>query len=215
MHRFKRNQVEEAIVQTVAANSGHAGEIKSRLQRLLVTDRRLASRKRKEPNGHSRFAFHSQKAPGSGVEVMFSQYEAFALLIGLLMLQHGIPQATVVTILRRLRGDLEILHRESLEKDRKRLFDAQALKAMARSGLIPTDNTDPAFLVSVERTGTTAEQVRAATTVCRGHKGMADFIEKYSAPGLGSTFFELVTLTHRLADNLAKTRPIKRGRSTV
>ena len=159
MHRFKRNQVEEAIVQTVAANIGHAGEIKLRLQRLLVTDRRLESRNRKKPKEHSRFAFYSQKAPGSGVEVMFSQYEAFALLIGLLMLQHGIPQATVVTILRRLRGDLEILLRESLEKHRKRLFDPQALKAMERPGLIPTDNADPAFLVSVERTGTTAERI--------------------------------------------------------
>jgi hypothetical protein len=36
---------------------------------------------------------------GSGVEVMFSGYEAFALMIALIVLELGILQAKVVSIL--------------------------------------------------------------------------------------------------------------------
>ena len=37
---------------------------------------------------------------------MFSSYEAFALLAALIVLEHGIPQAKVVSILQRVRSDL-------------------------------------------------------------------------------------------------------------
>jgi hypothetical protein len=42
---------------------------------------------------------------------------------------------------------------------------------------------------------------------------MNSFIHKHSAAG--ATFFELVGLMHRLSTNLVKTRPVKRGRSTI
>ena len=38
---------------------------------------------------------------------MFSDYEAFALLAGLMTLEHGMPQAVVVRVLRQVRSDLE------------------------------------------------------------------------------------------------------------
>ncbi len=65
---------------------------------------------------------------------MFTGYEAFAVLAGLLLLEHGIPQATVVNILRQLRSDLEATHRETLENDPSVLFDQKALQAMAKPG---------------------------------------------------------------------------------
>ena len=212
---YKRNQVEEAIVQTMGAKRDDARELKSRLQRLLVADRRLARKRRGEAKVTSRFAFYSQGAPGSGVEVQFTGYEGFALLTGLIMLEHGIPQLTVVSILRQLRSDLETARRKSLKKDRRRLFDPIAVRAMMKPGMIATDNTDPVFLASVKLSGSTAQRVHAAMAVCKGHEGLSEFITRYSVAGLGSTFFELVSLMHRLADNLAKTRPVKRGRSTI
>ena len=81
---------------------------------------------------------------------MFTGYEAFAVLAGLLLLEHGIPQATVVNILRQLRSDLEATHRETLEKDPRVLFNQKALQANAKPGMIATDNTDPVFLVLVK-----------------------------------------------------------------
>ena len=114
MAHYKWNQVEEAISRTLAAKDARVGELKLRLKRLLVTDRRR--KRRLGDKSDSRYAFYSQKSPGSGIEVMFSDYEAFALLAALTLLEHGIPQATVVSILRQVRSDLETAHREKLEK---------------------------------------------------------------------------------------------------
>jgi hypothetical protein len=209
--RYKRNQLEDAICQTFGAEGPRARELKLRLKRLLVTDRRLAHRNR--PG--KRFAFYSQEAPGSGIEVMFTGYEAFAVLAGLLLLEHGIPQATVVNILRQLRSDLEAAHRETLEKDPRVLFNQEALQANAKPGMIATDNTDPVFLVLVKLPDSTVARVHEVMAVCRGHDEMVAFLKKYSRPGLGSTTFEFVGLMHQLATNLAQTHPIKRGRSTI
>jgi hypothetical protein len=216
MQRFKRNQVEEAILRTLGAKDARAAELKLRLHRLFVTDRRLGRGKRRRDGGGSRYAFYSQEPPGSGVEVMFSGYETFALLVGVMLLEHGIPQATVVSILRQVRGDLETAHAQRLKMDRKVLFDPQAVREMAKPGMIATDNTAPVFLAFVRLSGSEVDgKVREAITVCRGHDELVAFVAKHSVPGLGATFFEFVGLMWKLADNLAQTRPIKRGRASI
>jgi hypothetical protein len=218
MELFKRNQVEEAIFRTLGArDERRVDELKLRLKRLLVTDRRSGRRRRSGDKVGRRYAFYSQEPPGSGVEVMFSGYEAFALLAAIMLLEHGIPQAVVVSILRQVRGDLEAAHTEGLQKDPEALFDPQALRAMAKPGMIATDNTDPVFLafVNLSESKIGDRRVRSAITVCRGHRELSAFVKKHSVPGLGATFFEFVGLMHRLASNLAQTRPVKRGRSTV
>jgi hypothetical protein len=217
MTRFKRNQVEEAILRTLNASKGRAGEVKLRLKRLLVSDRRLARHKGSGDKTGFGYAFYSQDAPGSGVEVMFSGYEAFALLAGHMLLEQGMPQATVVRIMLQLRPDLESAHREILAKAPHALFGPQAVQAKAKPGIIATDHTDPVFLalVKLPDSGRTSEKVRAILTVCRGHDELMAFIKKHSAPGMATTFFAFVGLMHRLAANLLKTRPLKRGRSTI
>jgi hypothetical protein len=49
-------------------------------------------------------------------------------------------------------------------------------------------------------------------SVCRGFEALTAFVKQHAMPGFGTTTFELVSLMHRLAGNLAKTRPVKRGR---
>jgi hypothetical protein len=217
METFKRNQVEDAICVTFGAKNARANEVKLRLKRLLVTDRRLIRSKRSKEKVDFRYAFYSQDAPGSGVEVMFTDYEAFALLAGLMLLEHGIPQATVVSILRQVRSDLETVHRETLKKDPTDLFDPKAVQAMAKPGMIATDNSDPVFLALIKLPSSAVRdgKLTALLTVCRGHDELTTFIKKHSVPGVGATFFEFVGLMHRLATNLSKTRPVKRGRSTI
>jgi len=149
MQLFKRNQVEEAILRTLGAKDARAAELKLRLHRLLVIDRRLGRGKRGRDRAGSRYAFYSQEPPGSGVEVMFSGYEAFALLVAIMLLEHGITQATVVSILREVRRDLETAHAQRLKMDRKALFDPSAVHEMIKPGMIATDNTAPLFLVFV------------------------------------------------------------------
>jgi hypothetical protein len=216
MVRYKRNQVEEAILRSLGAKEARATELKLRLHRLLVIDRRLGRGKRGRDVAASRYAFYSQEPPGSGIEVLFSGFEAFALLVAIMLLEHGIPQATVVSILRQVRKDLEIAHAQRLKTDRKMLFDPTVVREMVKPGMIAIDNTAPVFLAFVRLSGSEVDgKVREAITVCRGHDELVAFIAEHSVSGLGATFFELVSLMWKLADNLAQTRPIKRGRAAV
>lgn len=148
---------------------------------------------------------------------MFSGYEAFALLAAVLLLEHGFPQAKAVRIMRQIRMDLEAAHRESLKKDPRVLFDPKLIQAMASPGVIATDNTDPVFLAFVKLSVSAIRggEVRVLGSVCRGQKELVAFIKKHSVAGLGATIFEFVSLMHKLANNLSRTRAVKRGRSTI
>ena len=214
MRAFKRNQVEEAIVRTLGATGARVSDLKLKMKRLLVADRRLGRGKRSDGRADRRYAFYSHKPLGSGVEVMFSGYEAFALLAALIVLEHGIPQAKVVSIFQQVRSDLEAAHRETLQKDPKVLFDPEAVRALARPGQLAVDNTAPVFLTFV-KLDIGSGKVHATISVCRGLEELGKFIKEHSLPGSGATHFELIRLMHTLADNLSKTRPIKRGRSTL
>jgi hypothetical protein len=208
---FKRNQIDEAIFRTLGAN-----EV-LRIKRLLVTDRRFGRSKRSHDKAAGGYAFHSQDPPGSGVEIMFSPYEAFAMLAGITLLDHGIPQGAVVSILRQVRPTLEAAHDESLKKDPRVLFDPETLRTIAKPGMMATDNTDPVFLVfiKISEVAGGGGKVKALVSVCRGHYEWTEFVKKHSVPGFAVTTFEFVGLMHRLATNLSNTRPVKRGRSTV
>ena len=148
---------------------------------------------------------------------MFSGYEAFALLAGLMMLEHGMPQADVVHVLRQVRSDLEHAHRETFQKDPQVLFDQEAVRTMAKPGMIATDDTAPVFMAFVRITGPAVNvgEVTELITVCRSHDEFSAFVGKHAVPGLGATFFDLTGLMHRLATSLSKTRPLKRGRPTA
>ena len=211
---YKRNQVEEAILRTIGAEAARVDELKLRMKRLLVTDRRLGGGKPSNLKAGRRYAFYSQKPQGSGVEVMFNGYEAFAVMAALIVLEHGIPQAKVVSIMQEVRPDFEAAHRDTLQQDPKALFDSQAVRATAQSGMIAVDNTAPVFLAFV-KLAIGKGRVRALISVCRGHDGLARFLREHSIPGSGATHFEFARLIHTLADNLKQTRPVKRGRSTL
>ena len=214
MAYFKRNQVEEAIVRTLRAEDARVSELKLKMKRLLVTDRRLGRGKRSDDKAGHRYAFYSQRPQGSGVEVMFNSYEAFALLAALIVLEHGIPQAKVVSILQEIRSDFEAAHRDTLQKDPKELFDPQSVQAMARSAMFAVDNTAAVFLAFV-KLDIGKGRVHAYIAVCRGLDGLGKFLKEHSIPGSGATYFEFTRLMHSLADNLSRTQPIKRGRSTT
>jgi hypothetical protein len=60
---------------------------------------------------------------------MFSGYEAFALTAALIVLEHGIPQAKVVSILREVRGDLDLpAPRSRRDKNRPGPYRCERLK---------------------------------------------------------------------------------------
>jgi hypothetical protein len=193
-------------------------ELKFHLKRLLATDRRLGGDERSDIEEDRHYAFYSQEPPGSGTEVLFSAYEAFALLAAIMLLEHGLPQASVVRVMRQVRKKFEAIHAQILNKDPSTLFAQKAILAQAKPGMIATDNTDPVFLVFVRLTASSVGDQRkdgTAVAVCRGPAELDSFIRRHSVPGMGATFFEFVSLMHALAANLSQTRPVKRGRGAV
>jgi hypothetical protein len=219
MQGYKRNQVEDAIFRTLGAQGERVNELRFRLKRLLVTDRRLGRdvNSDKEKEGEGQYAFYSGEPPGSGVEVRFSSYEGFALLAALLLLEHGLPQATVVRVMRHVRRPLEAAHGDSLTKDPITLFDWEAIVAQAKPGMIAVSNTDPVFLALTRLTDSSVGDHKGGGTVavCRGHLELGMFAKKHSEPGSGMTFFELVGLIHAMDGNLRQVRPNKRGRGAI
>ena len=211
---YKRNQVEEAIFRTFSAREERRNELKFRIKRLLVTDRRLG-RKVKSAQEDRHYAFFGQEPPGSGHEIMFTGYQAFALLAAVILLEHGLPQASVVRVMRRVRRQFEAAHADIMRKDPRTLFDQDAILAQAKPGMIATNNTDPVFLVFVRLTASSVDEPNSgsAVAVCRGSAQLQAFIKRHSVPGTGATFFEFVSLMHALAAHLSQTLPVKRGRA--
>ena len=90
---FKRNQVEQAIGQILEPGSAKlSSTLRSRMRRLLETDRRFGRSKRSTDPVRANFAFFSSNMPGRGTENWFSEYEAFAILTGLRLMQHPWPR---------------------------------------------------------------------------------------------------------------------------
>jgi len=209
----KRNQVEEAIAFVLEPGSAKpSSEMRTRIKRLLETDRGLGRNKRSVDPERANFAFYSIDAPGRGVEIRFSDYEAFALLIGLQLMRHRWSQRFAVALLRRVRPELEKQHARILKQDPAVLFDEKLIRQRARPGDIAVDNTDPVFLTIMS----THREDRSGSypvAICRGQGQLTDFHRQHRA-GQTFTIYELVNSVHALSSALAKTKPRKRGRGS-
>ena len=206
---YKRNQVEEAIAHVLEPESAKpSSEIRTRLKRLLDTDRGLGCNQRSADPENANFAFYSADAPGRGVENWFSDYEAFALLTGLGLLRHGLPQGFAVAVLRRVRPELEKHHARILKQDPA----TQRIRQQARPGDLDFDNADPVFLVVTLRN----REDRADSNTAGIYRGQGQLMGFIKAQGAGQawTVFELGNSVHALASALAKTIPRKRGRGS-
>jgi hypothetical protein len=212
---FKRHQLEEAISRTFGEQSARpSSELRTRLKRLLEMDRSLGRNARSADPERANYAFYSSDSPGRGVEVWFSNYEAFALMTGLRLLQHRWPQSFPVAVLRRLRPQLEREHARILKQDPKILFDQKRIQENARPGDLYVDNTDPTFLTIVSREAHLKEGPTGTLpcAVCHGREQMFQFVKEQSARSWSSN--ELVTPAHALLLQLSKVQPRKRGRSS-
>jgi hypothetical protein len=57
--------------------------LRTRIKRLLELDRSMGRKLRSKDPEEANFGFFSEEAPGTGADISFSEYEAFALLNGL------------------------------------------------------------------------------------------------------------------------------------
>src|ERR1700687_1891126 len=209
---FKRNQVEEAIAYVLEAGSTKPSpEMRTRLKRLLETDRALGRSKRSPDPEKANFAFSGMDARGRGLENRFTASEAFALLTGLRLMRDGWPQGLVVSVLRRVKPDLEQHHSRILSQN-PTVLDADDIRQQARPGDLAVSNPDPVFLAinSKDRERDTGPNPAA---ICQGQAELMGFIKTW---GLGQTWtvMELGTSIQALSVALAKTEPRKRGRGS-
>lgn len=212
---YKRNQIEEAIAAALQqADREPAADLRIRLKRLLDTDTILG---RKE-GGHAPeqgFAFSTGERPGRGVEVWFSPYEAFALLLGLLLLEHRWPQQTAVRIMRQARPTLEPEHARVLSLDAAALFDQAEIERHAAPGSIAVGSAEPVFLAVVSggrAESLDPEALPLAVQVCRGEANLMRFWRERAPVGTSMTVLELTAPAHLLACCLDQTKPRTRGR---
>jgi hypothetical protein len=210
---YKRNQVEEAIARiSVQSYEKPPSELRTRIKRLLELDRSMGRKLRSKDPEEANFGFFSEEAPGTGADISFSEYDAFALLNGLRIMGHGWPQGFAVAIVRRIRPALEREHARILRQDPDKLFDQEAIRAAARPGDIAVDNTDPVYLTLASKAQSAPDEIQAApfSAVCRGYAKVSEFSRDIGASSV--TIFEVVTLAHRLHRELMKTKPRRRGR---
>jgi len=215
MTQYKRNQIEEAISRIFEEQSEKpSSELRTRLKRLLETDRSLGRNARSADPELANYAFYSSDSPGRGVEVSFSDYEASALLTGLRLLQHGWPQSFPVAVLRRVRPELERQHARMLRQDPMKLFDEELIRQKARPGDLYVNNTDPVFLaiVSGQEPAKEGSLGIPPCAICRGMEEVSRFLKREIARSW--TLHELVTPAHALLSQLSKAQPRMRGRSS-
>jgi hypothetical protein len=209
---YKRNQIEEAIARIIDPNCEQPpSELRTRIKRLLELDRSIGRKLRSKNAEEANFGFFSEEAPGSGADISFSEYEAFALLNGLRIMEHGWPQGFAVSTMRRVRLDLEREHARILRQTPDKLFDQQAIRARARPGDIAVDNTDPVFLTVASKTQRAPDGTAPSSGVCRGLEKVSEFSRTVGASSV--SMFEVATLAHRLHQELMKTEPRRRGRA--
>jgi hypothetical protein len=213
---YKRNQVELAIAHLLepkldAPSSG----LSTRIKRLLETDRALGRNPRSNDPKKAAFAFFRDPSPGSGVEIWFSAYEAFAILLGLQLMQHSWPQRFAVSILRQVRPALEKEHYRILRLDPNKLFDAKEIARQQDVGSALFNTSEPSFLVIVSHYGLRTHQ-EAEPYACsvKSDLGSASawVQETTKGRGGGSSMFELTVLAREMAEALKRTRPENRGR---
>ena len=206
----KRNQVEEAIVAVLERGSRQLNsQIRSRVKRLLDTDRAHGRNKRASDPEKARYAFYGGEMPGRGYENLFSEFEAFALLMALRLMGFGLPQGAVVTLLRRLRPQLERQHRQIVRLAAAGPLAEQQIPHQAKSGDLAFDATDPQFIVIVSE-GDRRESRSVA--LCQGQREVFELFHRYG-PGYAFTLLELVTSALALSSALAQTKPRTRGRA--
>jgi hypothetical protein len=211
---YKRNQIEEAIARIFDPNCNNPPlELRTRIKRLLELDRSIGRKRGSKNAEEANFGFFTEEAPGTGADISFSEYEAFALLNGLRIMAHGWPQGFAVSIMRRVRHDLAREHARILRQAPDELFDQQAILANASPGAIAVDNTDPVFLTlaSKAQRAPDEEQTSPLSAVWRGFDKVREFSRDVGASSV--TMFEVATLAHRLRQELTKTEPRRRGRA--
>jgi hypothetical protein len=197
---FKRNQVEEAIINVWGPEPPQPEALlRNQIKRLLDTDRSLGRNKRSTDPVRANFAFYSNPMQGKGHDNLFSNYEAFALLTAVRLMWHDSTQRSAVKVLRQARHELEQEYSRIAGQDPAVLFDNHFIRQQAKPGTLAVENSDPVFL-GVIRSRYEQESTPTAL-IRRGQKSlMAELMARGS--GFALTALEIASSVHALGNAL-------------
>lgn len=207
---YKRNQIQDAIAALDQEGERTDAELLTRMKRLLEADRALGRSRRSHDPEQANFAFYSEEPQGTGVEVWFTPYEAFALFTALRVLEHGFPQGTAVRILRSVRPELETEHAAILRRPSEGATDGKAMREKARPGTLAVGTAHPVFLTILR--GKPSKAGSSVSAAILREPDVFAFIRRQG--WMSWTQFELAAPARLLAEALAGTEPRKRGRGS-
>jgi hypothetical protein len=203
---FKRNQMEEAISRTLGERSSKpSSSLKTQIKRLLDLDRNLTRLPRSRDPERASFAFFDEAPPGRGVEVMFSAPNAFAVLTGVRMLDHGWPQSFVVSSLRQAKAELAARYRAIVSTP------AQSIEATRHApGEMAFPYPDSAFLLIISDSRTPASGSGSYVRFFENQNSA--FLFQMEKVGRSCSWFGLESSARALHEHLLRSLPKHRGK---
>lgn len=227
---YKRNQINEVLVRAIRSSHSRLDDdaILIRVKRLLDYDRKT----KPAPGGVTPpvYAFYDSEAAGSGLDVTFSAYSAFALFIALRLMSCGLPQGRAVFSLRYFREALEREHQRMSSLDIASLLEAQgtvtaSATAVGRERLIAKGNVverseDMVFFCAhadLEAVGLVTRTIfdengPRPDNICRGKEELETRVALDAYSNSPTLIIELMNPFVQLNHLLAKTEPARRGR---
>lgn len=222
---YKRDQIEQAI--GIVSGNIRPRQMPEPFDRLKIELKRLLDRDRKQaretPKGALvRQAFHSGPPPGRGIDVIYTGYEAFALLIALRLMRGGLPQSTAVKFLRDLRDPLAGFHYETMQHSPQKLrpdIEHNKRLELIRDGFIVEKFDQMVYLVALA--GARAEgfdipspsKAPFSGNICRTIEQLRERMKWASHEGCPLIVVELVNAAHQLNHHLDRIPARSRGRS--
>jgi hypothetical protein len=187
-------------------------------KRLLDIDRKKGIDAAQAWPEFRRFAFLEGGLPGKGFAISYTPYDAFALLLGLHLLDSNIPQMAVIRLLRLIRPELAREHERILNLSPKRLAQSKhGLESRIKEGLLVEDPRKIVFLVLPTGAGADLlyRRKQAAiklANIARTRAELVDVVAHLTRVSPPVLVFELINPAHMLAWWLERAPLIRRGR---
>ena len=217
-----RGQIEWAIAQVTGRTVRPGGEprhdLKMKLKRLLDIDRKKGIDAAQAWPEFRRFAFLEGGLPGKGFAISYTPYDAFALLLGLHLLNSNMPQMAVIRLLRLIRLELAREHERILNLSPKRLAQSKhGLESRIKEGLLVEDPRKMVFLVLPTGAGADLlyrrkQDAIKLANIARTRAELVDVVAHLTRVSPPVLVFELINPAHMLAWWLERAPLIRRGR---
>ncbi|CAO3412871.1 hypothetical protein [Azospirillum doebereinerae] len=222
---YKRDQVERALAAvtgriTKVDRTPDAG-LKADVKRLLDFDRKQGVDNPAFDARERRHAFFDELPPGRGVDLAYTIHHAFSLLLGLRLLQGGLPQGAVVRLLRHSRSDLfrELdrilaINPHHIRPDQV----APALERLAEHGMLANAISGMVFFLTPGGLGASYHRRDPETgdlqlaNLCRTTPELLQALESFGRSGAPVIAIELVNPAHQLRHWLERIPERPRGR---